>query len=152
MMRTIVAILALSPAMLYAQANVPAQPSSTPVLLSSLASPAASGSNPDGDARATSTTVRVTSGVVPPTLIGNPSVELSPAVPATKQTVVIDLTVDATGKPTNLKIAESSSDRFLDADALNAVSAMRFKPATLDGQPTAVPMRLNYVMQHRLGE
>ena len=147
MKRTIAAILALSPAMLFAQTSTPAQPSSTPVLLSSLANPAVPASAEAGPAASS----HISTGVLPPKLLSNPqgedATDFSPAALFLKRTVVIDLTVDATGKPTDLKVEKSSSDSSLDANAIKAVSEFRFKPAMLNGQPTSIPMRLNYVVQ-----
>jgi TonB family protein len=49
------------------------------------------------------------------------------------------MTVDASGKPTNLKVVQST-DMFTDQAIVTAASQYRFKPATLDG--TAVPMEM----------
>ncbi len=148
MTRTIVAILALSPAILFAQATTPAQPASTPVLQSALVRPAGFAELSSADPKAAPTPVRLTTGVIPPTLITNVEapVDPRPAVLHLSHTVVLDLTVDATGKPTDIKVVESAN-KFVDQDAVTAISKYRFKPASLDGQPTAVPMRLRYVVR-----
>ncbi len=151
MMRTMLAILAFSPAMLFAQGTTPAQPVSTPVLQSSAAQPAELAALKSVDnAKTAASPLRVTTGVVAPALLTDPQAEAQDLAPAAalrlKRTVVVDLTVDATGKPTDLKVVESAG-QYTDEDAVAAISKYRFKPGTLDGQPTAVPMRLRYVIQ-----
>ena len=72
MKRTLVAILALTPSVLLAQATVPAQPVSTPVLQSSLVKPALFAELKSADPKAAPTPVRVTTGVIAPTLLTRP--------------------------------------------------------------------------------
>ena len=152
MTRTIVAILALSPAMLFAQAKLPAQPSSTPVLQSSLLAPVAFSTTKSSDnATHNTTSVRVSTGVVAPKLIRSaylPSVDAAhEQIAASDRLVVLEMIVDETGKPTNLKVVQSA-DADLDAKVLNAVSQYQYKPGTLDGQPAAVPVRLEVTLPH----
>ena len=149
MMRTLVAILALSPAVLHAQVKAPAQPSSTPVLRSSLTEPAAlSADKPVGTAAAITTPVRVSTGVTPAKLVHSAALNTSEMREyPVDRTVVIDMTVDETGKPTNLKVAQSAG-QAVDQSVLQAVSQYRYAPATLDGTPVAFPIHLEYVIQH----
>ena len=56
------------------------------------------------------------------------------------------MTVDASGKPTDLKIVQSVNS-VMDRNVLNAVSQYRFTPGTLDNQPTAVPVNLAIVLR-----
>jgi TonB family protein len=56
------------------------------------------------------------------------------------------MTVDETGKPTNLKVLQSA-DEFMDQGVLEAVSQFRFQPAMLDGRPVAIPVTLDYHIQ-----
>jgi outer membrane biosynthesis protein TonB len=56
------------------------------------------------------------------------------------------MTVDATGKPLNLKILRSLGP-LMDHNVLAAVSQYRFTPGTLDGQPTAIPVNLEVVLR-----
>ena len=53
--------------------------------------------------------------------------------------VRVGMTIDATGKPTDLKVLKST-DKFTDQAILTAASQYRYKPATLNG--TAVPMEM----------
>jgi TonB family protein len=155
MKRTLAAILALSPAMLLAQASVPAQPVSTPTLQSSLVQPAVFAELKSADpAKAAPTPapspVRVSTGVTAPALLSSlPTADPNPAALYVNRTVVLEFTVDESGKPTNLKVAQSA-DRATDQEALTAVSQLHFKPGSLDGQPAAVPVRLNYVVRHQV--
>jgi TonB family protein len=56
------------------------------------------------------------------------------------------MTVDASGKPTDLKIVQSVNP-VMDRNVLNAVSQYRFAPGTLDDQPTAVPVNLAVILK-----
>jgi protein TonB len=51
-------------------------------------------------------------------------------------TVVVEFTVDVTGKPTNLKVIKSVPQ--LDEAAVETVKKWKFKPATKGGKPVAV--------------
>jgi TonB family protein len=121
--------LALSPALLNAQP---------------LAAAAAS------DATGTTSQVRVSTGVVPPQLVHSidvPSDMDWEWISAGKErTAEVSLTVDATGKPTNLKIVKSAGID-IDRNVLEAVGQYRFKPATVDNQaePMGVDLTLNIV-------
>jgi TonB family protein len=141
------AILALSPVMLHAQANSPAQPGSTPVLQSSNIQPAAF-AVPSAGATAPAP-VRISTGVTPPHLIHSVVVDRNHVLdvtPGQARTVTVDMTVDETGKPANIKVVKSA-DKFTDGGILSAVDQYRYQPATLNG--TAVPMsvRINFTIQ-----
>ena len=147
MMRTIVAILALSPALLHGQSNASAQPSSTPVLQSSLVQPVSLAAvKAADDATANSTSVRV-STYTPPKRIRTAAIEAEAAMFRQNQfqdcTVVVDMTVDASGKPEDLKV-EKSGGELTDKVVLAAVSQYRYAPATLNGQPVATPVKIEY--------
>jgi len=60
--------------------------------------------------------------------------------------VVVDLTVDESGKPTNLKVVKSA-DPFTDRGVLDAVSQYQFQPGTLDGTKVAVPVTIAYTIK-----
>jgi TonB family protein len=147
MKRTLVAILALSPVLAFAQTNSPAQPRSTQIAVAHTPAnlPAAS----SADRAATASTIRVSTGVTPPHVISTANfvAENTAALRhvVVEQHVVVALDVDATGKPSNLAIVKSAGDT-LDKDVLATVSQYRFKPGTLDGQPTTVPVRLEVVV------
>ena len=155
MRKVIVATLALSPMLLHAQANSPAKtqpsPSST-TLQSKLIQP---NELNDSEAVAHSTTpVRISTGVGAPKLIHTVAIESdSDWVPSgftLDRKTVVELTVDATGKPSNLKILQSLGP-VMDHNVLAAVSQYRFAPGTLDGAPTAVPVNLQVIL-HTSGQ
>ncbi len=142
MTRTIVAILACSPAVLFAQTNTPAQPSSTPVLQSSLlASAAIAVKTENGSANSGPT--RISTGVTGPKLLHsvNLPADLNAKITSRDQHVVLELTIDAQGVPQNLKVVEST-DSDANDKVVAAVSQYRYKPGTLNGEPTAIPLRL----------
>jgi TonB family protein len=146
-----VATLALTPALLHAQATLPAQTSSNTVLQARMAPVADIKAAAKSAPAAASSNVRVSTGVVAPQLLQPvtlPVANLSMTHLASKDTtVVVTMTVDATGKPTELAVAQSAGDA-LDQRVVSAISQARFKPGTLDGQPYALPVRLSVVVQH----
>jgi TonB family protein len=154
MKRTIVAILALAPAMLPAQSKTPAQPSSTPVLEAALLQPVAFADLTSSDKASAPinnkpNSIRVSTGVVPPQLLHSVAIsagETHNSVLAVSRTVVLEMLVDETGTPKNLHIVKDT-DPTLDQKVLAAVSQFRYKPGTLNGQPAAVPVRLEYVIK-----
>lgn len=150
MRRVIVATLLLSPVLLHAQASSPAQPQSS-TLQSKLVAPATFGSAAD---RSTGTTsqIRVSTGVNAPKLIHTVEVESDADFTAAarfERTAVVSMTVDAEGKPEDLKIVQSVNP-IMDKNVLAAVSQYRFTPGTLDNQPTAVPVNLSVVLRGSL--
>jgi TonB family protein len=151
MTRTIAAILALTPGVLFAQAHSPAQPSSTPVLQSALLQPVsfpASRATENGSANAPS--MRISTGVVAPKLIHQADLALfahATTMIAGDHTVVVQMTVDQAGKPTDLHIAQSINPA-VDQQVLATVSQFRYQPGTLNGQPTAFPIKLHYTIQN----
>jgi len=150
MRRLIVATLLLSPVLLHAQANSPAQPQ-TSTLQSKLVQPATFGSESDNNAAGT-TTVRVSTGVNAPKLVSTVAVESDADFTAAgrfERTAVVSLTVDPSGKPSDLKIVQSVNP-IMDQNVLAAVSQYRFTPGTLDDQPTAVPVNLSVVLRGSL--
>ena len=157
MRRVIVATLALTPMLLHAQANSPAktQPSSSTssTLQSKLAQPTEfTGSEADhGTASAASR--RISTGVVAPKLTYTISVEsdddLIPMGFNIDRKTVVSMMVDATGKPSDLKIVKSLGPA-MDRNVLAAVSQYRFAPGTLDGHPTSVPVNLEVVLRSPL--
>ena len=155
MRKVIVAALALTPMLLHAQANSPAQTQSSPAsttLQSKLVQP----TELNGSEAAAHTTapVRVSTGVGAPKLIHTIAIESdsnwNPTGFAFDRKTVVEMTVDATGKPSNLKIVQSLGP-VMDQNVLAAVSQYRFTPGTLDGAPTAVPVNLQLVL-HTSGQ
>jgi len=144
MKRTIVAILAFSPVLAFAQTNTPAQPRSTQI--AEAHAPATLPSS--ADRAATASTLRVSTGVTPPHVVravafvaqqgGNQTA-------AVEQKVVLQMNVDESGKPTDLTVVKSAG-AILDKDVLATVSQYRFAPGKLDGIATAVPVKLEVII------
>jgi TonB family protein len=125
----LLAALALSPALLHAQP---------------LTAAAAD------DATGSAHQLRVSTGVIAPQLVHSIDVpsdmDWEWQLAGKERTAEVSLTVDATGKPTNLKIVKSAGVD-LDQNVLEAVSQYRFNPATVDHQaePMGVDLTLNIV-------
>jgi TonB family protein len=143
----LVAALALTPALLHAQAASPAQN-----LQARLAPVSAIKSDlkADGKATATATTkVRVSTGVVAPRLLA--PVDLSMVaknrshVVSQDIRVVVTMTVDESGKPAQLAVAQSANEN-LDQEVLAVLGQARFQPGTLDGQPFPLPVRMQVII------
>jgi TonB family protein len=152
MRKAILAALALSPMLLHAQANSPAQTQSSangPVLQSKVVQPkaflasAAPNSSPNSS--------RVSTGVTAPKLISTVEITSVNEFPRrfiqTDTKIVVSMIVTENGKPSDVKIVHSA-DAALNQNVLAAVSQYRFKPGTLDNQPTAVPLNLEITVQH----
>ena len=137
MRKALLATLALTPVLLHAQANSPAQ------LESKLAAPAAIA--PAADRGATSKPLRVSTGVAKPKLIHSVSISSENtwpwAVTGINKTVVVGMVVDTNGVPTDLKIVRSAGPE-LDKNVLAAVSQYRFKPGTVSDKPVEFPLNL----------
>ena len=149
MKRTMLAILALSPVMLHAQASSPAQPGSTPVLQSSNIQPVVLAEVHSSPAAAPAP-VRISTGVTPPVLIHSVDIDRNHVLDVTAgdpRTVAIEMIVDETGKPSNIKVIKSS-DMFTDGGIVYAVDQYRYKPATLNGNAVPMAVRINFTLQH----
>jgi TonB family protein len=93
--------------------------------------------------------VRVGSGVAPPQKIK----DVKPAYPASAQgsgvqgVVIIEATIDATGKVSDARVLRSVP--LLDQAAVDAVKQWEFTPTVLNGTPVAVIMTVtvNFAMQ-----
>jgi TonB family protein len=150
MRKVIVAALALTPMLLHAQANSPAQTQSSPstTLQSNLIQPkefAVSAAD-----HAAASVPRISTGVNAPKLIHTVEIEsdfdsFGRGFAFDRKTVV-EMTVDATGKPSNLKVTRSLGPT-MDRNVLAAVSQYRFSPGTLDGQPTSIPVNLEVTLR-----
>ena len=102
-------------------------------------------SQPPTDATSNTQPLRISSGVVWPKLISEPSFKISSSDfedlnPAAHQ-VVVSFTVDETGKPQNIHLAKSVNP-VVDERVLNAVRQYRYLPATLNNQKVAVDINL----------
>ncbi len=155
MRKAILATLALTPMLLHAQANTPAQTQSSangPVLQSKVVAPKTFVASAATDGvNSTPTSRPISTGVTAPKLIS--TVEITSVDDATRgftnadKTVVVSMIVHENGKPTDLAIVRSGGTA-LDKNVLAAVSQYRFKPGTLDKQPTAVPVNLEIKLVH----
>jgi outer membrane biosynthesis protein TonB len=155
MRKVIVATLALTPMLLHAQANSPAQTQSSPsstTFQSRLIQPTElNASEADHTTIRTTTPLRVSTGVIAPKLISTVEIESdsyrAPNGFTIDRKTVVAMTIDATGKPSDLKIVGSLGPA-MDKNVLTAVSQYRFTPGTLDGEPTAVPVNLEVVLRN----
>jgi hypothetical protein len=152
MRKVIVATLALSPMLLHAQANSPAQTSpasSSTTLQSTLISSNDFRASAADHSTVTSVPLRISTGVIAPKLVYTIAVEsdsdLIPRGFNVDRKTVIGMVVDATGKPSDLKVVRSLGP-VMDKNVLYAVSQYRFTPGTLDGEPAVVPVNLEVVL------
>jgi len=153
MRKVIVATLALTPMLLHAQANSPAQtqsPGTSTTLQSKLVQPNEFNASEADHGTAHVAPVRISTGVVAPKLISTVQIEsdsnVTPRGFTLDRKTKVEMTVDATGKPLDLKIVGSLGPA-MDHNVLAAVGQYRFAPGTLDGQPTAVPVNLEIVLR-----
>jgi TonB family protein len=139
------ATLLLTPALLHAQASAPAQ-----TLQAHIAPVAAINAAASAAPAASAPAIRVSTGVVGPKLVHSVDLTSDGALhnhlTSNEVTVVVDMTVDENGKPENLVIGQSAGD-VVDKAVLAAVSQYRFKPGTLDGQVTALPVALKVIIE-----
>ena len=150
MRRVIVATLVLTPMLLHAQANSPAKTQSQSSPSSTLQSKVIQPAEINGSEAAHVTVpVRISTGVGAPKLVHTVAIESdSTWVPTgftSNRNTVVEMTVDATGKPSDLKIVKSLGP-VMDHNVLAAVGQYRFTPGTLDGAPTAIPVNLHVVL------
>ncbi len=116
------------------------------LLLSSLSLPAvANASTPTDDASAPTPKVRVSTGVIAPELLGANHLTISMTnieqpLPVDAE-VGLNLTVDANGRPENVKVVKSLNPLW-DARVADVVNHVHFKPGTVDEQPTPVELNL----------
>ena len=91
----------------------------------------------------------VSTGIVPPKLVrtlalkddGNQHVH----VEGRQRVVIVELTVNTAGEPTDLHIP-SPTDDSLDVEVLATVGKFRYQPGTLNGKPIAMPVRMHYIV------
>lgn len=89
-------------------------------------------------------------GVKPPVVISQPSAEFSREA-RKKQiegTVMVSLVVSKEGLPTDIQVVKSLG-YGLDEKAVDAVGQYRFQPATKDGKPVAVQIRVEVIFRLR---
>jgi TonB family protein len=141
MRQALLATLFLSPVLLHAQANSPAQSEIALATPKALVATADRGTVP-------SKPLRISTGVTAPKLVY--SVSVDSAEPWTNvtanRTVTVGMIVDVTGKPTELKIVKSANS-LIDQNVLTAVRQYRFQPGTVSNQAVAFPLNLEINLQ-----
>jgi TonB family protein len=89
--------------------------------------------------------VRVSTGVTAPVVVKSAPLATHPLtldLAAQHQAeMVVDLTVNEKGEPTNVRV-QKSFDPAVDAAVVDAVRQYKFRPGTLDQQPIAVDVAL----------
>lgn len=141
MRNILMAALVLTPVLVHAQSQSPAQPrgANAPVLESRLVTPNAA----DG-AAATPSAVHI-SNLLQPKLTKWTNIaedEHNWDTPRYNvSSVTVSMTVTEKGIPTDLKVVDSQ-DPLLNRSVLDAVANYRFAPGTLDSKPTAIPVVL----------
>jgi TonB family protein len=144
MRKVILATLALSPMLLHAQANSPAQPQAS-TLQSRLEQP----NEFAADRGAAPASLRISTGVVAPKLIYSTAIASTDEWSVRRSTidkkVVVEMLVDEKGVPSDLKVINSIGTE-MDKNVLSAVSQYRFKPGTLDSRPATVPLKLEILL------
>ena len=156
MRKVLVAVLALSPMLVHAQANSPATTQNSvnvPVLQSKLIAPKSIVASVASESNATTTpgALRISTGVTAPKLIS--TVEIAPtprslwSVTKMDRTVVVSMIVDTNGVPTEVKLVRGAGPGVDDA-VVSAVRKYRFAPGLLDYKPTAVPVNLEITLHH----
>ena len=121
------------------------------LVLSMLTLSTAAKASAPADGATNPTPVRVSSGAVPPALLGAPVLSLPDStlidlLPEGAQ-VGLSLTVNKNGQAENIRVIKPF-DPFVDNRLVEAVNQMHFRPATIDGQPTAADMNLEVTVAH----
>ncbi|MDE3186782.1 MAG: TonB family protein [Acidobacteriota bacterium] len=115
-----------------------------------LCTAAAVASSPATDAPASTSTLRVSTGVTPAEVIYAPSIalpqdETAQGFPNIAE-IVVHMNVDETGKAQDIKVVRSLYPT-LNEHVVDAVRQFRFRPARLDDQAVPVDMSLKIELQ-----
>lgn len=109
-------------------------------------------SQPVTDATMNARPLRVSTGVVWPKLISEPSFWISSSDfmgdNRATEGVIVSYTVDETGKPQNVHVTKSVNP-VVDERVMNAVRQYRYIPATLNNQKVAVDIHLKVNFANR---
>jgi len=100
-------------------------------------------SQPGTDTAAPTQDLRVSTGVIAPTVIYSTTIDPLPdsqVAPAGSK-VVLSMKVDEQGRPNDIQVIKPVSP-FLDQRVVDAVSKFRFQPAMLDQKAISVDMNL----------
>lgn len=90
--------------------------------------------------------LRISTGVVAPKLVKKAQIEADVVSTTGERPAIVSLVVDETGKPTAMKIVQSSNEAT-DQNVLASVSQFRFVPGTVSGQVVDVPVNLVLTIQ-----
>lgn len=115
-----------------------------------LCTAAAVASSPATDAPASTSTLRVSTGVTPAEIIYAPHItlpedETAQGFPNITE-IVVHMNVDETGKAQDVKVVRSLYPT-LNENVVDAVRQFRFRPAKLDDQAVPVDMNLKIQLQ-----
>jgi TonB family protein len=115
------------------------------LMLSSMLLPAvAHASSSTDDVAATTSNLRVSTGVTAPVLVSAIDLSIpdgiSQSFVSSDAQIGLTLTVDANGTPENIKIIKSSNP-YWDAHVIDAVQKSHFRPGTMDD--AAIPVDMN---------
>jgi TonB family protein len=116
------------------------------LLFSSLIFPAAANaSSPSADSTASTSSLRISTGVVAPTVLDAVNITVPESISSyplrADQTVTLSLTVDENGQAHDVQVVKSLNP-FWDARVVDAVQQFHFRAGTLDNQPIAMEMNL----------
>ena len=118
---------------------------STLMLSSILSSAAAHASKPADDASAPTPVLRVSTGVIAPSLADSITIQIPDGLPKSlipvNSQVGLSFTVDSNGQPENIKVVKSANP-YWDARVVQAIQKCHFRPGTLDDQPIPVDMNV----------
>jgi len=116
------------------------------LMLSSLVlTAAAHATQPSDDVTASTQPVRVSTGVVAPSLLNSASIALPTGLP--KDAIPVDtqigltLTVDENGAPQDIHVVKGINP-FWDARVIDTVRKFHYRPGTIDQKPIPVDMNL----------
>lgn len=107
------------------------------------------GASPSATTPSNDTTMPAAREIVPPKLIhalamkddGNHHVHIE----ARRRVVLVELTVNEHGEPTNLHVAQPI-DNALEVELLATIGKFRYEPGTINGRAVPVPIRMHYVV------
>lgn len=114
----------------------------TLLLSSLLLTAAAYASPPIGDPAPTR---HVSTGITPPKLLDSLSLSVPDSISAATipegAQITVSYVIDEKGQPREIRVVQGYNVLW-NARALDAVSKLHYRPATLDNQPVSVPMNL----------
>ncbi len=122
------------------------------IMLSSMLFPAvANASSSSDDVTAPTPNLRVSTGVIAPSLVGSIAIDLPDGllqsfVPMDAQ-VGLSLTVDSKGNPQNVKVVKSSNP-YWDARVVDAIQKSHFRPGKVDNTPIPIDLDLTVEVAH----